>query len=135
VVYPTAHPLSGGPVQHPEWALSAIEGGVVMILDHSSGCLPCLQQAMICQDVSSEYPDVSYIDVVSGVDEPQSSQAFAAYDPSGGIHYVPLTIILTKVRLSSGEVGIGWHSWEGVIDKSSLSSWLVDARSHYDENR
>ncbi|MEM2891790.1 MAG: Ig-like domain-containing protein [Thermoplasmata archaeon] len=134
VVYPSMHPSSGGTVVHPQWVLSALETGVVMILVHSTGCLPCIQQETICQAVETENPFVKYIDLVAGTDEPQSSEAFATYDPSGGIHYVPLTILLTKVELPTGGVGVGWHSWEGVIDKASLMSWLADAESHYEEN-
>lgn len=132
--YPSSHPSSGGTVAHPQWMLSALENGVVMVLDHSEGCAPCITQGTICEAVHSENPGITYFDLLSGTDEPQASEAFAAYDPSGGIHYVPLTIIATKVISPYGDVTVGWHSWEGVIDKTSLLSWIADAQSHYDEN-
>lgn len=134
ILYPTSHPSSGGIVQHPEWVRSALEGRVVMILDHSEGCSPCITQGAICSAVYSANPDITYFDLSSGTDEPEASEAFAAYDPSGGIHYVPLTIVLTIVSDPAGGTAIGWHSWEGVIDLTSLSSWIADAKSHYDEN-
>lgn len=132
--YPPMHPLSGGTVQHPAWVLSALESGTVMILDHSEGCLPCIQQTSICEAVYSAYPGIHYFDLSSGTDEPQASEAFAAYDPNGAVHYVPLTVVVTNVHLTSGETVIGWHSWEGVIDQSSLSSWIADAMSHWEES-
>lgn len=134
ITYPTSHPSNGATVQHPEWALSAIDSGVVMILDHSEGCAPCIQMGTICRSVSSANPDITYIDLSSGTDEPDASEGFAAYDPNGGVHYVPLTIVVTKVQSPSGGTVIGWHAWEGVIDESSLQSWIADAKSHYSEN-
>ena len=43
-VYPTIHPSSGRTVTHPDWVIAALEQEVVMILDHSEGCYPCIQQ-------------------------------------------------------------------------------------------
>jgi len=134
ITYPTSHPSSGGTVQHPDWVISALGSGVVMILDHSEGCAPCIQQGSICRSISSANPDITYIDLSSGTDEPDASEGFAAYDPNGGVHYVPLTIVVTKVQSPSGGTVIGWHAWEGVIDESSLQSWIADAKSHYSEN-
>lgn len=134
ITYPTTHPSSGGEVQHPDWVLSALNSGVVMILDHSEGCAPCIQQGSICQSISSSNPDITYIDLSAGTDEPDASEAFAAYDPNGGAHYVPLTIVVTWVQSPSGGVAVGWHAWEGVIDLDSLQSWISDAKSHYSEN-
>lgn len=134
ITYPTTHPSSGATVQHPEWVLSALDSGVVMILDHSEGCAPCIQQGTICRSISSANPDIVHIDLSSGTDEPDASEGFAAYDPNGGTHYVPLTIVVTRVQSPTGTSAIGWHSWEGVIDESSLLSWIADAKSHYGEN-
>ncbi|UCE80799.1 MAG: Ig-like domain-containing protein [Methanobacteriota archaeon] len=132
--YPPTHPSSGETVQHPDYVLSALDSDVVMILDHSEGCAPCIQQGTICQSVSAANPDITYFDLSSGTDEPEASQAFAAYDPNGGVHYVPLTIVVTRVQSPAGGTAVGWHAWEGVIDLDSLQSWILDAKSHYDEN-
>jgi hypothetical protein len=134
ITYPATHPSSGSAAQHPDWVQSALNSGVVMILDHSEGCAPCIQQGSICQSISSANPDITYIDLSSGTDEPEASEGFAAYDPNGGIHYVPLTIVVTRILSPSGGTVIGWHAWEGVIDQSSLQGWISDAKSHYDEN-
>ena len=132
-VYPAGHPLSGQTVTHPDWVIAALNQNVVLILDHSEGCYPCIQQAGICESVHATYPELQYFDLLSGTDEPSASQAFAAYDPNGGVHYVPLTIVVTKAQDESGDPVIAWHSWEGVVDLTTLTSWVQDAKSYYDE--
>lgn len=132
-VYPDTHPLSGGDVAHPDWVISALEQGVVLILDHSEGCYPCIQQTQICESVYASHPELQYFDLLSGTDEPAASQAFAAYDPNGGAHYVPLTIVVTKAQDDLGNTVVAWHSWEGVVDLVTLTSWIQDAQSYYDE--
>jgi hypothetical protein len=135
ISYPISHPSSGSSVQHPQWVLDALENGIVMILDHSEGCQPCIVQTGICESVYAEHsPEMVYFDLLSGSDEPDASQAFEAYDPSGGVHYIPLTIVITKVSAQDGSVAIGWHSWEGVVYEPILSSWIIDAISYYSEN-
>ena len=133
--YPSSHPSVGQIVSHPSFASASLEKGVVMILDHSVGCAPCVQQVAICNAVSSSHSsDLTYFDLTSGTNEPQASQVFAAYDPTGGVNYIPLTVILTKVQDSNGNVAIGWHSWEGVVDQATLESWISDALSYFEEN-
>lgn len=131
--YPAAHPSAGQTVMHPDWVVSALEQGVVLIFDHSEGCYPCIQQTEICESVDASHPELQYFDLLAGTDEPSSSQAFAAYDPNGGVHYVPLTIVVTKAVDGFGNEVIGWHSWEGVVDLVTLTSWIQDAQSFYDE--
>lgn len=131
--YPATHPSSGLPVNHPDWVVAALAQGAVLILDHSEGCYPCVQQMDICQSAYASNPELQYFDVLSGTDEPEASEAFAAYDPDDGMHYVPLTILVTRALDGSGGEVIAWHSWEGVVDLITLTSWIDDARSHYDE--
>lgn len=132
-VYPAAHPSVGQTVTHPDGVISALEQGVVLIFDHSEGCYPCIQQTEICETVDASHPELQYFDLLAGTDEPLSSQAFAAYDPNGGVHYVPLTIVVTKAVDGIGNEVIAWHSWEGVVDLVTLTSWTQDAQSFYDE--
>lgn len=134
IEYPSSHPSSGQSVPHPSWVKTSLENGVVMILDHSEGCAPCIQQSAICESVHLSYPQVIYTDLISGKTEPQASDAFRIYDPTGGINYIPLTIILTKVKDGAGTVVTGWHSWEGVVDLEILTSWINDALFYYNEN-
>ena len=132
-VYPDSHPSAGSPVTHPDWAVTALGQGAVLIFGHSEGCYPCTQQNEICESVYASHPSLQYLDLLSGTDEPQSSQAFAAYDPNGGVNYVPLTVIVTRALDDYGEEVIAWHSWEGVVDLVTLTSWIEDAESFYDE--
>ncbi|MGQ9587106.1 MAG: Ig-like domain-containing protein [Thermoplasmata archaeon] len=134
VAYPSGHPSAGQPVQHPDWVLSALGQSVVMILDHSEGCAPCVRQTQICGAIFASNPDLQYFDLVSGIHEPSASQAFAAYDPNGAIHYVPLTIVVTKAEDELGNIVVAWHAWEGVVDQATLASWIQDAKSHYAES-
>lgn len=132
-VYPASHPSAGQTMTHPDWVASALEQGVVLIFDHSEGCYPCIQQTEICESVDALHPELQYFDLLAGTDEPLSSQAFAAYDPNGGVHYVPLTIVVTKAVDGLSNEVIAWHSWEGVVDLVTLTSWIEDAQSFYDE--
>ncbi|MBE0518203.1 MAG: Ig-like domain-containing protein [Thermoplasmata archaeon] len=132
-VYPATHPSSGQTVAHPDWVISALEQGVALILDHSEGCYPCIQQTQICESVDASHPELQYFDLLSGTDEPSASQAFTAYDPNGATHYVPLTIVVTKAVDNLGNAVVAWHSWEGVVDLITLTSWIQDAQSYYDE--
>jgi len=130
--YPMGHPQSGSVVAHPQWVLDALQNGPVMILDHSTNCQPCIVQTGICEKVSNSLAgDLTYFDLVSGQDEPMASTAFAAYDPTGGIHYIPLTILVTKALDSYGNTVVAWHSWEGVVYEEMLRSWISDAQTHY----
>ncbi len=132
-VYPQGHTSAGQAVSHPDWVVAALEEGVVLVFDHSEGCYPCVQQSEICGSVSASHPELQYFDLLAGTDEPSSSQAFAAYDPNGGVHYVPLTIVVTKAEDGLGNEIVIWHSWEGVVDAVTLTSWIQDAQSYYSE--
>ena len=57
-------------------------------------------------------------------------EANGIYDPNGGTHYVPLTIVVTE-RVVGNATVIAWHSWEGVIRSETLNSWLVDAIDNF----
>ncbi|MGB2825277.1 MAG: Ig-like domain-containing protein [Thermoplasmata archaeon] len=135
-IYPLSHPQSGTTVNHPSWVLEALEQGPAMIFIHSEGCSPCVTQTGICGSVSAAYSgQISYFDLLSGTDEPEASDGFAAYDPDGGVHYIPQVIVVTKaLNPADGTTIIVWHSWEGVVYEPILSSWISDAISHWDES-
>ena len=135
VTYPTSHPSLGQTVDHPSWVETALDSKIVLILDHSVGCAPCIQMTAICEAVAPGHSsEMAYLDLTSGTNEPQASEVFAAYDPTGGVNYIPLTVIVTIVKDTTGNVAIGWHSWEGVVDQTTLESWISDALSYYGEN-
>lgn len=132
IAYPKGHTLAGVNVNHPSWVTDALSQGPVLILDHSTNCQPCIVQTGICERVAPSYAgQVTYMDLISGANEPMASQAFSTYDPNGGVNYIPLTIIVTKARDASDNVVIVWHSWEGVVYEEMLRSWLNDAVAHH----
>ncbi len=114
---------------HPTWAQAAVQSKPVLILTHTTGCYPCTVMTGTCEQVYSEYSGyITYYDLTSGEDEPDASQCFAAYDPVPP-NYVPLTTLLTLGPSNQ----IIWHSWEGVIDEATLSSWIDDAISYHNQ--
>jgi hypothetical protein len=120
-----------GTITHPSWVTSDVQSKPLLILTHSEGCAPCITMTGILESIRSEYPtELTYYDILSGVDEPEATETFNAYDPDGQEHYIPLTIVITKGPNNS----IIWHSWEGVIDEQTLTSWLDDAISYHQEN-
>lgn len=135
-LYPPSHSQQATEVSHPSWVLEALEQGPVMIFIHSEGCSPCVTQTDICESVSTAYSgQISYFDLLSGTNEPEASDGFAAYDPDGGVHYVPLVIVVTEaLDPADGTTIVVWHSWEGVVYEPTLSSWISDAISHWDES-
>ncbi len=114
---------------HPSWATADVLSKPVLILTHTEGCAPCETMIVTCSDLSETYSgQITYYDLLSGTDEPQATECFAAYDtmpPS----YVPLTTILTK----GPDNQIIWHSWEGIVEKAVLSSWIEDALSYHED--
>ena len=121
-------------VEHPQWVIDALDGGVVMILDHSETCIPCVQQTAICNNIMSSGPEkLVFFDLLSGKTEPRASEVFKTYDPDGGLNYIPLTVIITEVPDQNGGTSIAWHSWEGVVPDTILRSWINDARAYYIE--
>ena len=43
------------------------------------------------------------------------------------------TVVVTKAQDDLGNTVVAWHSWEGVVDQVTLTSWIQDAQSYYDE--
>ncbi len=132
--YPTVHPLSGSAVPHPSWALAALETGAVMVLSHSELCIPCKNMVAYCDNIYDDHAgSMSYFDLLHGTDEPRASDALSIYDPDDAPNYVPLTIVLTKVKDANGSAVIAWHGWEGEVAESTLDSWVHQALKYYQE--
>ena len=130
VNYPVQHVLTGAPADHPIWVASDVQSKVVLILTHSEGCAPCVTQTTICESIyETYYPNIIFHDLLSGTDEPEATETFAAYDPTGETNYIPLTILLAK----EPDGTIIWHSWEGVVEEPILSDWIEDALSYQND--
>ena len=116
-------------VSHPIWVNADLLSKPVLILTHTEGCQPCVVMTDICTRLSGTYSNqITFYDLLSGTDEPQATECFAAYDPEPP-NYVPLTTILTK----GPDNQIIWHSWEGIVDEAVLSSWIDDAISYHNQ--
>jgi hypothetical protein len=74
--------------------------------------------------------NLSYFSLLGGRDDQRITDAIGAYDPDGGAHYVPLTVIITE-RTVGGASVTAFHSWEGTIRSEALDSWIMDAIDHF----
>jgi hypothetical protein len=132
ITYPPAHPKSGQEVIHPYKVRTALQSKPVMILTHSENCQPCVVQTEICNRIYSKYASsITYMDLLSGVSEPDATETFNVYDPNDEMHYIPLLIVVTYVKDSKNHTAIGWHAWEGIVDEQILDGWIADAIAHY----
>lgn len=128
-VNPTGHAMAGQFVAHPSWVGAECTDRVLLILDHSEGCMPCVQQTADIKSIMTEQAysqGVEYVDLLSTGTDPRAQECFAVYDPDGTEHYIPLTIIVVKHK----DGRYLWHSWEGVTGKDNLKTWLDDAMTY-----
>jgi hypothetical protein len=136
-VYPDQHPNAGSEVDHPQWILDELEEKPVLILDHSTGkCKACIDQESYVDAVLEDYgDDVTYENLISGGSDTRADELFDIYDPNGGKPYIPLTVILTLVEDSDGNVVVGWHSMEDPAGgEEMVRSYIEDAIDYHEEN-
>lgn len=130
-VYPAVNPRALQEIAHPDWVLTALAAGPVMILVHQEGCIGCSFQEPVCDQLASAYAEnMTYFSLLGGRDDQRSMEAVGAYDPDGGTPHVPMTVVITERTVGNSTV-IAFHSWEGVIRSEALNSWLVDAMDHF----
>ena len=125
-VYPSGHASAGKTVAFPSWVQEESASKVLLVLTHSEGCAPCVQQQGDIRAIMGDpafQTTVNYIDLLSGGTDQRAQDCFDNLDPEGKENYIPLTIIIA--RDSSGKYV--WHSWEGVTGKANLECWLRDA--------
>jgi DNA-directed RNA polymerase subunit RPC12/RpoP len=126
--YPNQHPDSGSAVSHLDWVLDSLQDKPVVILDHSEGCIPCIQQQEDMDKVLEVYgEEVIYYDLLADGSDPRAYEAFDTYDPNGEPNYIPLTIMVTKIKDSNGNVKIAWHSAEGATGEDWIRSYMKDS--------
>ena len=130
--YPSDHPQSDQSVSHPQWVLGALENKPVVILAHSEGCYPCIQQQGAMQTVLEEYGDqVTYFDILTDGSDVRAWDVYNGYYPLAGSWYIPLTVILTNVEDNEGSTHVGWHSTVGATGAEWITGYVEDAINYY----
>ena len=133
--YPDINPASGSPVYHPSWVEDALDDGPLIILDHSEGCAPCVAQTRDIEAVMKGYQgQITYLDILADGSDQRAYDAFDAYDPNGDPQYIPLTVIVTRIRDGSGTRTV-WHSTEGATGQDWIEGYVKDAAYYYRESQ
>jgi len=132
--YSSQSPGSGSEVNHPSWVLDALGSKPVVIYIHK-GCDYCKPQTDAMAEVVKEYGDkFTYYDIPGDGSDTRAGPALQEYDPTGGVTYVPMTIIVTLAPDSNGKVQPIWHSTEEVTGKAWIEDYVNDAISYYGSN-
>ncbi len=131
--YPDQSSGKGEAVNHPAWVLDALESKPVVIYAHK-GCDYCQPQtdamAKIVDEMGNKF---TYFNISAEGSDVRSEEALRAYDPNGGVMYVPLTVIVTLAPNSEGKVVPVWHSTDEVTGEVWIRNYIEDAISYYDE--
>ena len=132
--YPDQSSGAGGQVNHPSWVLDALKGKPVLIYVHKE-CDYCVPQTEAANKVAEEFKGkITYYEISGDGGDSRAEEALMAYDPNGGITYVPMTIMVTLAPGSEGEVEPVWHSSEEITGEAWIRTHIEDAISYYDEN-
>lgn len=132
--YPKQSNASGTDVNHPAWVLDALENKPVLIYVHKD-CSYCAPQTAAVTNVSNEFKgDITYYEIKADGSDSRAEEALLAYDPNGGVSYVPMTIIVTLAPNSEGKVVPVWHSNEDLTGDDWIKNYVEDAITYYDEN-
>lgn len=134
--FPSFNPSSGQSVNHLSWVNDSIDSNVVLFVVHITGCVACQPQADRVINLSEKYEEyLVFLDLDAGLGGSVEERAYEAYfyDPDGSPGYIALTGVFTLVN-NSGNIEIGWHSWEKDVDYSELESWIRDAIYYYHIN-
>lgn len=135
--YPDQHENSGSEVVHPDWVLEALKEKPVLILIHSSNCVPCLTQMPRIQEaVQSFAGDLKYYDVLAeGSGFERAVNILDVYNPSGGAQYVPTTIFITLAPGPDGAVDVAWHSQIDAMSQEKIEAYVKDSIYYHEQNR
>jgi thiol-disulfide isomerase/thioredoxin len=132
--YPAQSSVAASEIEHPQWVIDALENKHVVIYVHK-GCGYCRPQTEAMAEVVSKYGDkFVYYDISAGGSDSKAEDALRAYDPNGGVSYVPLTAIVTLAPDSKGLVRVIWHSTEEVTGKAWIEEYVQDAVSYHNDN-
>ncbi|MCX6677272.1 MAG: thioredoxin family protein [Methanothrix sp.] len=137
MTYPDQHENSGSEAEHPAWILDALKQKPVLILIHSSNCVPCLtQMPRIEAAVRSVGEDLQYNDVLAeGSGYEKAIGILDVYDPTGGKSYVPTTIFITLAKGPDGTVGVAWHSEIDAMSLERINAYVKDSIYYYKQNK
>lgn len=134
ITYPSQSTGSGMDVNHPAWVLDALKSKPVVVYVHK-GCDYCKPQTDAMAEVVKEYGNkFTYYDIPADGSDSRAEPALQAYDPTGGVTYVPMTIIVTLAPDSSGKIQPVWHSTEDVTGKAWIDDYVQDAIAKYNSN-
>ncbi|MCK4757864.1 MAG: hypothetical protein KAS67_05390 [Thermoplasmata archaeon] len=127
VMKPLMHPDTGAPHYHPPWINITLVDKPILMFVRDNATL--LSQRTACENINLKYSEnITYIDLVLGIDEPRASEVLTNYDPTGDPIMAPLTIIVSKSQNNNSI----WHSWEGTLAESVLDEWMEEAIRHHD---
>ncbi len=132
--YPDQSPAAGEDVDHPSWALDALKSMPVLIYVHKS-CDYCKPQTDAILNITEEFEGkIKFFEIGAEGNDARSEEVLQAYDPNGGVMYVPLTVLLTLAPNSEGEINVVWHSTDLVTGEDWIRNYVEDAIDKYDEN-
>ena len=113
---------SGTPVNHPDWVKNALTEKSILIIAHSTDCVPCKVQTEDAEKLLEKYgDDLTYFDVItsSDADQDKVEDIYGIYyDPEHPMS-IPLTVIITKIKGADGNIEIGWHSYAGHAQRNT----------------
>ena len=135
--YPDQNENSGSAVNHPDWIEKALKDRPVLILIHSSNCVPCLTQTpRIKAAAESVSSDLDYYDILGEGDSLQKAiDILDVYDPYGiGKPVVPTTIFITLAKGPDGKVDIAWHSEIDAMSQEDIDAYVKDSIYYYKQN-
>jgi hypothetical protein len=132
--YPDGHSGAGIEVNHPSWVLSALGSKPILIYVHKE-CDYCVPQTESVKNISDEFSGkITFYEINADGGDVRSEEALQAYDPNGGITYVPLTVIVTLAPNSEGKVEPVWHSTDQITGDDWIKNYVEDALDQYSEN-
>jgi thiol-disulfide isomerase/thioredoxin len=134
--YPDQHENSGSAAKHPDWVLKALKEKPVLILIHSSNCVPCLaQMPRISAAAESFSGDLAYYDILAeGSGFEKAIEILDVYSPTGGAQYVPTTIFITLAKGPDGTVDVAWRSEIDAMSQERIDAYVKDAIYYYKQN-
>ena len=134
--YPDQHENSGSAVKHPDWILKALKEKPVLILIHSSNCVPCLaQMPRISAAAESFSGDLAYYDILAeGSGFEKAIEILDVYSPTGGAQYVPTTIFITLAKGPDGTVDVAWRSEINAMSQERIDAYVKDSIYYYKQN-